>query len=164
MDMITKIELEDAVCNDKKVRDRVEEVARIVGDMEDEFRLLNKEYTSKYWILERFYYDFRDEYSENMKHLINSQINAIMSLTYYDDEDIMHDIKRYIKFPKYYLFSEDWLPRAQAMAKRHKATWAKIHAESLEKSIADKTNTIKENLKLLKKLKIESIGWDDVID
>ena len=176
MDMITKIQLEDAVNNDKIVRARIEEVARVVGQMEGSF---NEDSDPKDWRLDSYYYDFKNKYDPSHSHLINHQVKAKMTIRYSnrpntkkfgdpeeDNEYYSSDeyLSRYIDFPKAYLFTDDWLPRAEAMAVRHKAIWAKIHADHMVDDIKKaEAEVIRLKARLID-LTEKSVGYDLVIE
>lgn len=153
MDMITKIELEDAVKNYNKVGARIIEVALIVGNIKGELSVYGRpNIKNSDWRVENWRVDFKEP-TANMAHLkdISCTVDFVCDFNNrpetiefadagykdYDDYDRVVHYTRRVQFPYEYLFTEGWEAECEA---RHKAIEERLKgwkAEQLEKSIAE---------------------------
>lgn len=152
MDMITKIEIEDAVKNHKKVQDRVAEVAFQVARANREFDQVE----SPRWKVERF--TFSDASNRSG---IEPQCHVTFRVPWYDrpeterygnpeedDEGPGHYVRSsdylhcFIAFPTRYLFTEDWVPEMEKQAAERAERLRQMNIEVLAETISKKADEL----------------------
>lgn len=168
MDMITKIELEDAIANRLKVEKRVVEVAMVIAGIEGTLEVHSDSLSwikNSDWKLKNWRVDFSTP-REGMEHLKNISCTVEFEvpwrkrpetekfgeagdredIDFYEDEREVEGLVRRVQFPYEYLLTEGWRDEAAA---RHAATekrMAAYHLENMDKAIKDSEKSL-ENMR-----------------
>jgi hypothetical protein len=150
-DMITRIELEDAVRNQEKVWRRVEEVAIAIADID---RIDLPVQKGRRWTLG--YMSIRlDEPRPGMEHLRWSSVTATLQCEWEDrphtlifgdpddDEDSGFDegyhrgevLTRQVCFPYEYLLHDGWVEEAKARSREAFKRYARLQLNQLEEAL-----------------------------
>ena len=172
MDMITKIQLEDAINNKKLVETRVLEVAMIIAKMKGEI-------TGTKWHLRDYHIDFRVP-REDMQHLHDVAVRVHLEANwddrpvtkkfgdpkndYYGDEEMYgpgDSITKLVEFPIRCLTTTDWEAEVYAKIKKNKLWWANHRIEQQESAVRRREQELKESLEQLEKMRREAKKLED---
>lgn len=146
MDMIEKIELEDAIKHYRKIAARVEEVARFIGGISQELP------SSPHYVFEKFILgremifarferdpnDVDDDYEEVAGAWVTNTSNE--------------SYVRQVVFPIEYLFAENWRPAAEEHYAKVALELKNMKRKNLEDSIERLKTQIDQQLKAIEEL------------
>lgn len=160
MDMITKIEIQDAIANFKKVQDRVSEVAFMVANSMREFAGVE----SDLWRVDNFSFS-----SGNPGAGIEPQCHVLFSVHWsdrpvtakYGDPEIDDDgftasseyLHRHITFPTRYLTTDDWVPEMERKAAEKNEWVRQRQMEALREVIEGRKKDLSDLRAKLEELK-----------
>lgn len=145
MDMVTKIEIEDAVKVTSKLTARVKHVAEAVGKIRGEF-LLERE-NQPGWRMDSFTVN-NAKPAKGMEHLLELGVRTNWS-TYVGDEEDRHRVTRTIQFPTWYLTENGWEDREARKARNHKRVMARLQLDAMKQALSD---AIEHHAGMMKKL------------
>lgn len=140
LDLVSQGEMEAAVSNYSRVALRVEHVAKVIANLEEEFRRV-EEYK---WGVKDWHIDLRN-YDKNMDHLNKVTVAVNLYANRKADDDGADNITRRIQFPRKYLVSDNWLEEAKATAATKRLWW-------LERWIDEVPDRVKQNTERLRPL------------
>lgn len=153
MDMITRVQLEDAIYNHQLVTNRIKEVAIKVAFLD---KVMNLD-RSRTWMLDRYILRVQDEFRPGMEHQQESTVTVTLSCAWHsrpvteefgdprnDDEDAdcygreSHRMTRDVRFPYQYLLTDDWEAEAERKAEAYAARWANQQVKQLSNNLNSK--------------------------
>jgi len=149
IDMITAIQVEDAVKTRELVEARVKAVALKIVELQG---LAQHGREGFRWQLSSWRIDLKDSYPKGMEHRARLQVHATLTLYTTDFrgiptlEDLVSDdlfdderrdyLTRSVDFPRRWLYDDSWWAEAEEAARIVHRRMAGYHAEQLVKSIA----------------------------
>ncbi len=159
-DMITSLELQDAIKVFTKVQERVKLIASIIAELE------NEEERSKgaSYGLKNFYISPRvGPYSK--EDVFREYLEVTANLYYFNDydEDVDNvwdangngriERTKTVNFPRAYLYTDDWLDGAKARQKIISDRWLDHKIEQAKKAVDESKKSVKSREKFLTDLK-----------
>ena len=159
MDMVTKIEIEDAVKVHGKVSARVRQVAARIAEIRGEFLLEREEQPS--WHMDSFTITTAKP-REGMEHLDELGVRTCWSASVGEDEE-RYRVTRTVQFPVWYLTQDGWEDRELRKARNHKRFIARLHLDAGRKSVSDSADRHQQAVKRLGELSDLAAEPDEVL-
>jgi len=138
MDMVSRIEIADAVANYTRVADRVREVALCVLAIRETAPLPHGE--PKEWWMDSFGFDMKE--ADDSRHGVRVHLSCRYFAPSEDREDGLEDagarLSRFLDFPIRYLTTDDWEEDEKRAARNDRRRMARIQlsgvADAVEKA------------------------------
>lgn len=138
IDMVSRIEIADAIANYSKVADRVREVALRVLAIRETALLSHGE--PKEWWMDSFGFDMKEP--EDGRHGVRVHLSCRYFAPAEDREDGLEDtgtrLSRFLDFPVRYLTTDDWEEAEERAARNDRRRMARIQlsgvADAVEKA------------------------------
>lgn len=142
IDMVTRIEVEDAIKAHVKVSKRVLSVAAVVGLVRSTFVVQDREEQPS-WRFDSFTilpYDGRP----GMEHLREMEVRTHWSCCFSYDDGHSQRLTRTVEFPVWYLTQDGWVEREQRKDRNHRRIIARLQWGDLKASIAKRARELED--------------------
>lgn len=167
LDLVSQGEMESAVNSYARVTLRIEHVAKVVANLREEFRGVEK----YEWYVGDWRIDLRD-HEKSMTHLNEMTVTVDLHASRKGEGDEHEDrlatmyrggsiddgrdiIKRRVEFPRRYLLTDDWIEEAKAKAAASRMWWLKRWIEELPEGIRKLEEQVEETRQKLNDYRTE---------